>query len=444
MQAKFEEIAAHLRQAIEAGVYMARLPSEQDLARALGTTTNTLRKAQALLIAEGRLVKRQPQGTFITTPQRPVIRVSLLLSLFTPPILAEIGAQFRKEFPQVDVEFHTRLDHRVPTSECDLIGVGNLCPVACSDIAVPFPAAAMAGLPASHYFEPAFNVHRLHGLCYGLPVLFSPVVLAADRRVLEAEGIDREPYSLDARALEALAAAARKRNLALWDAETVSRLMRSLVFAAAAEPGVLWSVDKQRLRLLLQTWEPWLSGESVAAGKDRFCEGKALTGWTCRQGLHRLDPDRTTLFAWPRELRHCAGVAGEFLLLNRASRYRKEAVRVALHFLSPPIQAILVRNGIGLPVVKGVAVDCLGKNPWRDDVFLTEVQHICANSAREHEFLHRLEGLTGDLIAGTATVAQAVRVLDGEIDLARRRHASRRTFMVRHAEPVGEPVLALG
>ncbi|MFN2352635.1 MAG: hypothetical protein ABR497_11890, partial [Kiritimatiellia bacterium] len=80
------------------------------------------------------------------------------------------------------------------------------------------------------------------------------------------------------------------------------------------------------------------------------------------------------------------------------------ARRVVRHFLSPEIQSILGRNGVGLPVLKSAANDCLGSTPWRDDLFITQVKNICANSAREYDFLHRLLLMSGRLTGGDLTL----------------------------------------
>ena len=441
---KFEAIAERLRRDLDAKTYIDRLPSERHLARQLKTTPVTLRKAQALLVAEGRLVKRPPLGTFVATPARPKIRVSLLLPLFTPGVMSEIGGRFREAFPEADIEFLTRGGPMTPRVDCDLVGIPGVSPVACADLGVPFDGGVLERLPLAHYFEQAFRVHQVEDRYYGLPVLFSPMVLLGDRAVLEAGGFDTAPYSLDAAALAAMADEARRRGMALWDGETVFRVMRSLVFAAAGESDALWRVNEASLRAAWAQWAPLFARDLVVPGDHLLSEDRMLLRWSCRQALAHYDPARTVLYAWPRGLRAATGVAGEFLLLNRNSPHRALAARVALHFLDPAIQAVLGRNGIGLPVLKGAAVDCLGTRPWRDDIFLAEVRHICANSAREHEFLHRLTHLARALVDGGLGADQALRQIEAEIDFARQRHALRQAFLTRCEEPAGEASLAFG
>ncbi|MCA1810249.1 MAG: hypothetical protein LC725_12510 [Lentisphaerae bacterium] len=78
--------------------------------------------------------------------------------------------------------------------------------------------------------------------------------------------------------------------------------------------------------------------------------------------------------------------------------------------------------------MKSAANDCLGSTPWRDDLFITQVKNICANSAREYDFLHRLLLMSGRLTGGDLTLAAFLRWISDEVELARRREKLRRSF----------------
>lgn len=433
MRAKYEEIAERLRRDIDAGIHTNRLPSERDLAKTLGTTNNTLRKAQNLLIAEGRLIKRQPQGTFITEFKPPKINVSFLLPLFTSEVLADMLQRFRDQFPDVDLEFHSRSSGTASPGECDLIGVPSVSPIPHQTMAVPFSADAIGQLPLKNYFEPAFEIHRDQGLYYGLPILFSPLVMLGDRESWDSAGFDSDPYGLNHAALTAMAKVARKSGKNLWPKHTAKRITRAVVFAAADGKPVLRDVDPDRCADSLRTWAPLLDPALIDGGDDAETGTDCLLTMSGRQGMRRFDPSKWRMFAWPVELRSRTMAVGEFLFLNRAGGNENLAARVALHFLSPEIQAIISDNGIGLPVLKSAAVDRVGTTPWRDDVFLGEVRNICANSASEYDFLHRLDALTEAWIDENIDFEAFIDAINGEIDLARRRHDLRRTFMTASA-----------
>lgn len=441
MQAKYEKIAAQLRRDLDGGRYCDRMPSERELARLHATTIMTMRRAQSLLIDEGRLIKRQPHGTFIIRRPRRQLNISFHTTLLTPGMRDAINACFHSAFPDVDLCLLDRNHSGVDIRDCDLIGVPNLSPLTYQDIAVPFKIES--SLHA--YFEPAFEVHRIGRGYYGLPVLFSPTVLMGDHAFLESVGVDGDPGCMNLSVLVGLADEARQRGFALWDRLAAQRLLRSLVFAAAARPGVLHSVPPERFEALMLQWGPLFAPALIA---DQPSTGGPIDGvvfsMACRQSLYHFDPGKHRMYAWPAELRHCTGVAGEFFLLNRYRSNRDLAVRAAWLFLAPEIQSVLGVNGVGVPVLKSAAMDCLGKTPWRDDLFLSEATQICPNSAREHDFLHRLTSIADRLFEGRLDAMTISRLIEDEIQYARNRHRLRKAFMARHAVPVGNLAFEFG
>jgi GntR family transcriptional regulator len=67
--ALYRAVKRSLLESIEAGIHApgSSLPSEASLAAAFGVSVGTLRKAVDELVAEGRLVRRQGRGTFVTS-----------------------------------------------------------------------------------------------------------------------------------------------------------------------------------------------------------------------------------------------------------------------------------------------------------------------------------------------------------------------------------------
>ncbi|MFA7158028.1 MAG: GntR family transcriptional regulator [Kiritimatiellia bacterium] len=444
MKSKFDNIASQLRDEIGKRAYSDRLPSERALAKIFKTTPVTIRRAQQLLIDEGLLVKMQPQGTFVQEKQRILIRVSLLLPLYSKAVLRELQGHFYQAFPDIELEFHPRGENRVKASDCDLIGVASLSPVAYQEVAVPFDNKNFAALSLDGYFTQAFDIHRTGNLYYGLPILFSPLALMGNRRLLESGGFSLDPYALDTPMLISMAGLARKQGMAFWDRDTATRFMRSLVFSAADDSRSLRSVDIKVFRDLFTRIKPLyasgMAAPETTLEKRLMQQGKALLEWSCRQGLlfNRYDPRQAVLYAWPRELRHCTGAAGEFLMLNRQSPHRALAERVALHFLSPGVQAIIGTHAIGLPVLKAAAADSIDTRLWRDDIFLTETKNICANSARDQDFIHRLDALTCELLDANINPETFCSLVEREIDYAGRRHSMRDHFMSRNQAPEDE------
>ncbi|WP_042426143.1 LacI family DNA-binding transcriptional regulator [Streptacidiphilus anmyonensis] len=77
---KFRTLADRLRREIAEGVWPAgsRLPTEQDLARAHGTSVSTVRRAVADLVDEALVVRRQGSGTYVLPPKAAARRAALI------------------------------------------------------------------------------------------------------------------------------------------------------------------------------------------------------------------------------------------------------------------------------------------------------------------------------------------------------------------------------
>jgi GntR family transcriptional repressor for pyruvate dehydrogenase complex len=87
----YEQVLARIEPLIREGRLRrgARLPSERDLAQALGVSRNSLREAIRVLIARGALEPRPGSGTFITEPStdRMAISFASVLSDRSPELL---------------------------------------------------------------------------------------------------------------------------------------------------------------------------------------------------------------------------------------------------------------------------------------------------------------------------------------------------------------------
>lgn len=86
-------IADDLRERLEAGEFApgARLPSEPELARALGVSRSSLRAAIALLEADGLVRRMQGSGTFVM--ERPLLRNDLSQNFGVSELIAATGLE---------------------------------------------------------------------------------------------------------------------------------------------------------------------------------------------------------------------------------------------------------------------------------------------------------------------------------------------------------------
>lgn len=81
----FRQIAEELRARIRAGVYVPgeRLPTVRELGGALGVNFNTVARAYRLLEAEGEIISRQGQGTFVEGRAAESQRAAVSLEILT-------------------------------------------------------------------------------------------------------------------------------------------------------------------------------------------------------------------------------------------------------------------------------------------------------------------------------------------------------------------------
>jgi GntR family transcriptional regulator len=110
----YEDIVKELRASILGGDLEAgeRLPSENVLAERYGTSRPTVRRATALLKAEGLLTAEQGRGVFV----RPKPHVRLLLS----------GAAFRRHREAGVSGFNAQVEEQGQVPEQRLLEVGRL------------------------------------------------------------------------------------------------------------------------------------------------------------------------------------------------------------------------------------------------------------------------------------------------------------------------------
>ncbi len=105
-QAKYQEIADHLRDQIDSGLLQEgeRLPSEPDLVKMFDASRNTVRLAVALLTNQGLVVTRQGLGTFVNEPAVPF---TALLSRVAVQPAAQSPSTILPEISNTEAEAET-------------------------------------------------------------------------------------------------------------------------------------------------------------------------------------------------------------------------------------------------------------------------------------------------------------------------------------------------
>lgn len=109
-----------------------------------------------------------------------------------------------------------------------------------------------------------------------------------------------------------------------------------------------------------------------------------------------FDPARTVSMAGRvTAIRH-ASVGGRSSCCSiTATASASDSPGVTAQLLSPSIQSLMGRNGIGLLVLKAAALDCTwALIPWNDELFLETAEHISCPTVPSNRLLLRLQGMT--------------------------------------------------
>jgi len=128
METRYEAVKRHILGAIEAGEYGAgdKLPSENELVRALGVSRMTVNRAFRELTEEGHIVRRAGMGSFVAGRRMrghaaDIISIrdelasrgegwsALVQSLEEKPVPAEIAEEF--SLPEGTLLYHTKVLH---------------------------------------------------------------------------------------------------------------------------------------------------------------------------------------------------------------------------------------------------------------------------------------------------------------------------------------------
>lgn len=421
MKSKYGNIANQLRKDIKDKIYTERLPSEKKLATRFNTTQITVRKALDILVAEGVLVKRPPLGTFIEQKEKPKAQISMLLPLFRNKEVENISSLIKGRIPELELRVESSNSREFHYSDFDLLRSGNLSTVSYNDFAAPFPGEMINKFKFELYFEKAFDIHRINRFYYAIPYLFSPMLISVDQSVLESTGHSQNPYSLNFDSLLNMIGYAKKENKYLLDYILAQMFMKSLVFSAGDESNLLANVDIKKLNDLIEKSFPIFENNLVHNNNNDLVFTDTIFHYCCRQGMRNFDSEKNILMVFPEEIRKKGGAAGEFFILNGRSKNMETAIAVAEQFLSPEIQGMIGRERIGIPVLKSAAVESIDSHTYRDDLFFNEIRNICANSAVEHDFIHRLHAFVDDIIAGKMDKKEFIHCLEYEINMARRK-----------------------
>lgn len=418
MKSKFAKIAESLRTLIEDEQIDSRLPSEQKLAKQFSCTTITIRKALDILDQEGMIQRIPSVGVFVKPKVHPSVRILWGDCHFTPGLEDRMFETVRGHFPEIDIEFVTESQEEDIT-EFDLFRVPATSTISYSEIAVPYPNKFIAKFNSDTFYQLPFDVHRINNYQFGLPFLFSPILLLLNKKMLEGSGIELSPYNLTFDSLHLIANWAENHGLELWSRYTAGIMLRALIFNCAGDSNALTDVDMSLLRKRLISFWPFLGGLTVSGDDSNEVKERCVLNAHYRQNsIYDMRSGNYQILTLPKEIGCKSVIAGDSLLLSGKAKHPESALRVAEHFLSPEIQRLIGDYKSGLPVMKSCAADSIDSREYRDDLFLCEAKKVYANNAQEQEFLLRLNSSLGRLFDKNSSFDKFFSWLEYEMEMA--------------------------
>ncbi len=416
-------IAERLEREIAEGKIESRLPSEKNLAKRFSATTITVRKALDVLDRKYLITKIPSVGVFVKSVEKPTVRICWLTMHKNDEVENILMNCVRNHFKDIDVKFIKGTGGISDFNQFDLFTVPATSSISYSEFAEPFPAKVIGKYGSDQYYSLPFDVHRINNFYFGLPFLFSPLLLILNRKLISGLDIDIAPYHFDIAALHRLADWARKRGLFLWTLSTVYSMFRILIFNCSNGTGEVREVNMSELDGKMKKFWPLMDKGLVIDDYDPGIREKCILKWTCRQNdFFDLECGDYELLPVPEEIGAKSLMTGHFLLLSGRAAYPESALEVAEFFLSGEVQRLIAEYKIGLPVLKSCAADSIDSRKYRDDLYFCETNNVFANNAQEQEFLMRLNSTLDRALESGMELETFMAGINYEIDMTREKH----------------------
>lgn len=359
---KAEEIASLLKEKILSGAFQEKLPSEKELARNFDVAPNTAGKAVRLLAGEGIVVRVHGSGTFVKHPEKRLVKVLAFDYVFN--ILQEAC---RSEFPEIRLE-------QVSKMECaDIITITSFFPFEYQRYLDAMPEGIFDAVANDCRFYPeCLKIHKRGNVCYGVPVFFSPVIYAYNKKLMTEIAPDFSPYAVTIDSLLKLLQKAACRGFGGIDASSFTR--NSLTSLIANFQGeITWELLQKSFALLDQIL-PFISKES-------FNDGKVLFKLISRQALSLNYISKDIAFDLMPSPGFAAGerrcdIASEALGVNLQSPGKEVLWKIVLLTLKSEFQKRIAAKRCGIPLDRTLAVETLDSTRYRDDIFFGEIKNL--------------------------------------------------------------------
>ncbi len=373
---KFEQIANEIQRMIHEGRYTDKLPSEVELAAMFRTTPNTAGKALNILRSRGAITRHTGAGSFVRHQEKQRVTISNS-ALFSREIVQILEAEFH------DLEFIFG-DYG---TDADLFVWTTTLPFEYGEKILPLPEVLLQELRNCPDFYPeAFEVHTRNGVCFGVPYLISPIVLAYNKKIMRKLRPDFQPYEQSYEEfLELVKAANELPGIQGLDTSRfeVSALCPVLYRYSMEAKEMSAGVVRQSFREFERI--ACYAGEKGYSFENNNC----LFAIAGRQTLKAFSNSDVVFDIAPYPVPgggFASVIASETVFVNNQAKNPDILFKVCRKLLSPEAQQIIAEKKHGIPVDCRIALRSMNSGKYRDDIFFNEIR----NCLYHHHYLdHR-------------------------------------------------------
>lgn len=407
---KSEKIALKLLERIKSGELCGQLPSDKKVAEEFNVALMTATRALTLLQERGVVVRIPRRGTFTLADPGKVIRFQGNARFF------EIFSGYlKKHRPEITLK---PAGHN---EEWDLCAVttGNIFLSSGNDSGMMFPRQRVERLRNSgRYWDNVFDICIKNGSLYGIPYLFSPVLLHCSRSIMRKIEPDFDPVGLTMDHFIHLMEKAAEKGYGGIDMFCFTRsFFLNMIYCLAGHKPDELSIMKAAQLLI-----------KVLSFRGRpFNEGNTLFTLAPRQKKEKQQFSNYDIVPMPElnGVRSCP-VASETLIAS--CRFEDSGLLHDLceETLSPEFQKLVTANRFGIAADKNIAMQSMKTTSERDDFFFTEAANgTVVYNDYPLETLQDIALSTEELLSGELTPGEFEKSL--RETLARQKLAEKRS-----------------
>lgn len=359
---KSQFIANSLFEKIQSRQLSGRVPSEKKIAEEYHVALMTAAKAVKILEKKGCVVRIPRKGTFTSEIQTKILKV-LCHSKPSPffGALQGLAHHWNPEYQLIRTQ---------NVEEADLIQWNTFSSLLSYDIdVVPFSKEREMHLRRQrHLWKTMFDLHFRNGQLFGVPYMFSPILLNYNRTIMgeleknfSAADLTMEHF------IELLRKAAERGYAGLdFSGFAISFFLSVAHTLANGNPGIDGLLGAAECLKEIMKY----SGGNFAGGKTLFVLAPRNNYFHDAFSDYDIAPMPSINGV------RCNAVASGTLVVTGKAPDQEQLLELCERTLSPEFQREVTQGKFGIAIDSNIAIESMDTSTRRDDFYLSEVKNI--------------------------------------------------------------------